>query len=196
MAFNQILNTAKGVLGQAARAGQGAANQGIALGKRFANRNPEPKAGMDDVTLARKVETELFRDSKTLKGKIDINAVDGTVWLRGEVKNPAQSKAVEAKVRSIPEVQDVENLLHLPKTPAPTRKKGTPASKREKKAQPRRFDKTPTDDHADEIAPTAEPAPAEVAREGSGRKPAPLGASDGPSTSPTGGTTPSTGSGS
>ena len=191
MALNQILNTAKGVLGQATRAGQDAANTGIALGKRFANRNPSPKAGMDDVTLARKVETELFRDFKALKGKIDVNAVDGTVWLRGEVKNPAQNKAVEAKVRDIPEVQDVENLLHQPKTPAPTRKKGAPASKREKKAEPRRFTKV-SDDRAADIAPAAEPAPAEVASEGTGRKPAPLGATDGPSTSPTGGTTPST----
>ena len=195
MALNQILNTAKGVLGQATRAGQGAANQGIALGRRFANRNPEPKAGMDDVTLARKVETELFRDSKTLKGKIDINAVDGTVWLRGEVKNPAQSKAVEAKVRSIPEVQEVENLLHQPKTPAPTRKKGT-ATTSKKKAQPRRFDKVASDDQTAQSTTAAEPTPADVASEGSGRKPAPLGSSDGPTATPTGGVSPTTGSGS
>jgi hypothetical protein len=194
MALNQILNTAKGVLGQATRAGQGAANTGIALGKRFANRNPEPKAGMDDVTLARKVETELFRDSKTLKGKIDINAVDGTVWLRGEVKNPAQSKAVEAKVRSIPEVQEVENLLHQPKTPAPTRKKATTTAK--KKTQPRRFTKVASDDQTAKATTSAEPAPTETASEGSGRKPAPLGSSDGPTTSPTGGVAPTTGSGS
>jgi hypothetical protein len=187
MALNQILDTARGVLGQAVRTGQGAANYGIGLGKRLANRNPSPKAGMDDVTLTRKVETELFRDSKTLKGKIDVNAVDGVVWLRGEVKNPAQSKAVEAKVRSIPEVQDVENLLHLPKTPAPTRQKAKPTSKREKKTQPRRFNKVASDDQTAKAS--GEPTPADTAAEGGGRKPAPLGSSDGPSTSPTGGTT-------
>ena len=190
MALNQILSTAKGVFGQATRAGQGAANQGIALGKRIANRNPSPKAAMDDVTLARKVENEIFRESKTLKGKIDVNAVDGTVWLRGEVKNPAQSKAVEAKVREIPEVQDVENLLHQPETPAPTRqKKAKPTSKREKATQPRRFTKVSSDDQTSKST-SAEPTPVEAAAEGSGRKPAPLGSSDGPSTSRTGGTTP------
>lgn len=190
MALNQILNTAKGALGQATRAGQGAASAGIAFGKRFANRNPSPKPGMDDVTLARKVENEIFRDSKTLKGKIDVNAVDGTVWLRGEVKNPAQSKAVEAKVREIPEVQEVENLLHQPKTPAPPRqKKAKPTSKREKTTQPR-FTKVSSDDQTAKTT-SAEPTPAETAAEGSGRKPAPLGSNDGPSTSPTGGTTPS-----
>ena len=191
MALNQILNTARGALGQATRAGQGAATAGIAFGKRFANRNPSPKAGMDDVTLARKVESEIFRDSKTLKGKVDVNAVDGTVWLRGEVKNPAQSEAVEAKVRSIPEVQDVENLLHQPKTPASTgQKKAKPTSKREKTTQPRRFTKVSSDDQTSK-ATNAEPTPADTAAQGGGRKPAPLGSSDGPSTSPTGGTTPS-----
>ena len=125
MALNSLLNrtfdTVRGGLGQATRAGRGAANQGLALGKRFTNRNPEPKKGMDDVTLTRKVETEIFRPQGAPKGKIDVNAVDGVVWLRGEVKNQAQSKAIEAKVRAIPEVRGVENLLHLPKTPAPGR---------------------------------------------------------------------------
>ena len=189
MALNQILNTAKGVLGQATRTGQGVANQGIALGKRFANRNPSPKAGMDDVTLARKVETELFRDAKSLKGKVNIDAVDGVVTLRGTVKNPAENKAIEAKVRSIPEVRDVENLLHQPKTSAPTRQK--PKRATPKKAEPRRFEKT-SDDQTTQSPTTAEPAPTQVAGEGSGRQPAPLGSTDGPSTSPTGGITPGT----
>src|SRR5436190_2474534 len=76
---------------------------------------------MDDVTLARKVETEVFRDRRTPKGSVDVNVVDGVVWLRGEVKRPEQIRAVERKARSIPEVRGVENLLHLPKTAAPTR---------------------------------------------------------------------------
>jgi hypothetical protein len=38
----------------------------------------------------------------------------------------------------------------------------------------------------------AEPTPAQAAEEGSGRKPAPFGSSDGPTTSPTGGVAPST----
>jgi hypothetical protein len=172
-------------------AGGGAASQAQALKAKATHLREEPKE-LDDVTLARKVESELFRDSKSLKGKIDVNAVDGTVWLRGSVKNPAEQKAVEAKVRSIPEVSDVENLLHLPKTPAPTRQKAKPAAKREKKAQPRRFTKVASDDQTTRSA-SGEPTPAETAREGSGRKPAPLGAGERAATSPTGGTTPTTG---
>jgi hypothetical protein len=76
---------------------------------------------MDDVTLARKVETEIFRPRGAPKGSVDINVVEGVVYLRGEVKRPAQIKSLEARVREIPEVRGVENLLHLPKTPSPTR---------------------------------------------------------------------------
>src|SRR4051812_14607311 len=51
-------------------------------------RPTRPKRGMDDVTLTRKVETEIFRVRGVAKGKIDVNAADGVVWLRGEAKTP------------------------------------------------------------------------------------------------------------
>ena len=82
------------------------------------NRATGPKAGMSDETITRKVETEIFRDANVPKGKISVNTVDGVVELRGEVKRPAMVKSLEAQVRAIPEVRGVENLLHLPKTPA------------------------------------------------------------------------------
>jgi osmotically-inducible protein OsmY len=74
----------------------------------------------NDATLARKVETELFRDPEVPKGKININVEDGTVVLRGEARTPHQINALEAAARSIDGVQDVRNLLHLPKTPPAT----------------------------------------------------------------------------
>src|SRR4051794_9255148 len=43
---------------------------------------------LDDVALARKVETVIFRDPEIPKGKIDVNAAAGKVWLRGEAKTP------------------------------------------------------------------------------------------------------------
>jgi hypothetical protein len=76
---------------------------------------------LDDVGLARKVETVIFRDRSVPKGKIDVNAADGVVWLRGEAKTPDMIKLLERQTAAIPEVKRVENLLHLPKTPAPTR---------------------------------------------------------------------------
>jgi osmotically-inducible protein OsmY len=84
---------------------------------------------MDDTTLSRKVETEIFRIRGVAKGKIDVNAAGGVVWLRGEAKTPAQIRQLEAKTAAIPEVRRVEILLHLPKTPAPSRT-DTPARQR------------------------------------------------------------------
>jgi osmotically-inducible protein OsmY len=108
------------LIGQATRAGRGVAS--FALGKVNAvvNRTRGPKPDMTDATLKAKVETELFRDPDVPKGDIDIVVVDHVVELRGQVKRPEIKKDLEVKAGAIPEVRSVKNLLHLPKTPAPT----------------------------------------------------------------------------
>jgi osmotically-inducible protein OsmY len=73
----------------------------------------------NDATLARKVETEIFRDPEVPKGQIDVNAEDGVVILRGEVERPELIKDLEEKTRSVQGVKDVENLLHTPGADAP-----------------------------------------------------------------------------
>lgn len=150
------------------------------LGKADAIRHGQrgPKADTDDVTLARKVETELFRPPGSPKGKVDVNVADGVVELRGEVKNPAQKKSVEERVRKIPEVRDVNNLLHLPKTPAPTRADAPGRARRtspESKETPRRSGGRTTVERA---VPGAEPSPTELREAGQGRQAAPLGGED------------------
>ena len=81
-----------------------------------------PKTGLlNDPALARKVETELFRDPDVPKGRINVQAHDGVVELRGEVERPELIEELVERARGVPEVRDVENLLHLPGTPAPTR---------------------------------------------------------------------------
>src|SRR5947209_5713620 len=102
--------------------------------QRRSSRQPKP---LDDVAITRKVETHIFRDSKVPKGKIAVNTVEGVVWLRGEAKNPAMVKKLEREAASIPEVKRVENLLHLPKTPAPSRT-DTPPSQRRTRSSSRR----------------------------------------------------------
>jgi len=89
------------------------------------NRSRGTKAGMDDNTLKNKVETELFRDVDAPKGRINVRVVDGIVELRGEVKRPEIKKDLETKTRKIPEVREVSNLLHLPKSPPPKPKAST-----------------------------------------------------------------------
>ena len=176
--LNRTLETLRGGVGQATRAGRGAANQGVALGKRVTNRSPDPKSGMDDVTLARKVETEIFRPAGAPKGKVDVNAVDGVVWLRGEVKNQGQIQSIEKAARAIPEVEDVQNLLHLPKTPAPSRTRGgAKKTTTKRKTQTKRFERpAPTSEKPKSTK--SEPLPTQAAETGTGRKAAPLGAQD------------------
>jgi osmotically-inducible protein OsmY len=74
---------------------------------------------LDDYTLAQKVESELFRDPSFDKGKINVNAENGVVVLRGEVQRPEEINSIEAQVRRIEGVHNVDNKLHLPNTPPP-----------------------------------------------------------------------------
>jgi BON domain len=145
-------------------------------------RSAAPK-DLDDVTIARKVETELFRDPTVPKGHIDVNVVGGVVWLRGEVKTPAEIKRLAEQAQAIPEVKRVENLLHLPKTPAPTRS-DTPARQRKpagRRTKPRSAEVhlTPERVTAEVPTPGAEPSPTELASKRQGRRPAPLGSTNG-----------------
>jgi BON domain len=93
-------------------------------------RRQAPPKRLDDVTITRKVETVLFREGSVDKGKISVNTANGVVSLRGEAKTPEQIKQLEAKAREIPEVKEVENLLHLPKTPARASKRQPAAARK------------------------------------------------------------------
>jgi osmotically-inducible protein OsmY len=96
-----------------------AAAQAEALKQKATHLQEEPKQPPDDVTLARKVETEIFRDPDVPKGQINVNAENGTVYLRGEVEQQLISD-LEERARKVQGVQGVENLLHTPGTEAPT----------------------------------------------------------------------------
>jgi len=74
------------------------------------DRDPFP----DDVTLASRVQTELFRDPAVPKGSLNINVERGIVVLRGEVPDEAMRGSLVAAVEQIPGVWAVRNLLHLP----------------------------------------------------------------------------------
>jgi hypothetical protein len=78
----------------------------------------ERRKDFDDVTLAHKVETEIFREADVPKGQIVVNAQEGVVQLRGEVPDLQMLEALVAKAADVQGVRDVENLLHLPGVPA------------------------------------------------------------------------------
>jgi osmotically-inducible protein OsmY len=106
------------------RAGQqvgGAGTQARGLKEKATHLEEQEKPQPDDVTLARKVEAEIFRDSDVPKGEINVNAEDGVVYLRGEVTEPDMIEDLEAKARNVQGVLGVENLLHAPGQEAPAK---------------------------------------------------------------------------
>ena len=66
----------------------------------------------DDVTLARKVESELFRPADAPKGRVSVNVNDGVVELRGELPDQKQIDELGDNAKKIDGVKDVRNLLH------------------------------------------------------------------------------------
>jgi osmotically-inducible protein OsmY len=100
------------------RVTRAAASQARGLTKKAAHLREQRKAQPDDVTLARKVESELFRDPDVPKGKIDVNAENGKVVLRGEADSAEMIEQLVGKAHQVQGVQDVENLLHTPGQPA------------------------------------------------------------------------------
>ena len=60
----------------------------------------------DDITLAHKVETEIFRPADAPKGTVNVNAVDGVVFLRGVAPSPEQIAELETKIEELRYVQN------------------------------------------------------------------------------------------
>ena len=73
----------------------------------------------DDVTLARKVETEIFRAPDAPKSDVSVDVQAGVAHLRGEVADQAWITRLEDEAKKVDGIKGVENLLHPPGTPAP-----------------------------------------------------------------------------
>src|SRR5205814_9864782 len=93
------------------RQAQDAAAQAQGLKQKATHFSEQEKPQPDDVTLARKVESEIFRDADVPKGKINVNAENGKIVLRGEVDSDEMIDDLVSKARKVQGVQDVENLL-------------------------------------------------------------------------------------
>jgi hypothetical protein len=93
--------------------------RGHAEGIRHAGTGGSPPE--NDATLTAKVESEVLSRWKYPKGRINVNAVDGVVELRGTCDSQDQVDDLERDVRKVVGVADVHNFLHMPGTPAPNR---------------------------------------------------------------------------
>jgi osmotically-inducible protein OsmY len=96
---------------KAEQAGKAASSQATAVKAKAVHRKEAEEPQPDDVTLARKVETEIFRDAEVPKGKINVNAENGKVVLRGVVEEPSLIEDLEKRTKKIQGVREVENLL-------------------------------------------------------------------------------------
>jgi osmotically-inducible protein OsmY len=106
---------------KAERAGKAVAAEAEGVKQKATHLKEEEKPQPDDVTLARKVETEIFRDADVPKGQINVNAENGKIVLRGEVEKPAMIKDLEKRAKKVQGVAEVENLLHTPGGSTPTK---------------------------------------------------------------------------
>ncbi len=70
-----------------------------------------PERSYDDVTLARKVESEIFRPADAPKDKVSVSVADGVVELRGELDDQKQVEELGKSAKSVEGVKDVRNLL-------------------------------------------------------------------------------------
>ena len=80
-----------------------------------------PAERLNDPALARKVETEIFRAADAPKGDVSVNVENGVVHLRGEVDDPDLIRRLGEEAAKVDGVRGVENLLHTPGTPAPSK---------------------------------------------------------------------------
>jgi hypothetical protein len=82
------------------------------------HRHEQPKS-YDDATLVSKVSSEVFRDPWVPKGRLNIDACEGVVTLRGMVDDQRSIDRIVELTSRVQGVRGVESLLHLPETPAP-----------------------------------------------------------------------------
>lgn len=96
-----------------------AESHAIGVARRTINARRRAEEQLDDVTLAQKVESQLFRRAHVPKGQVSVNAEEGVVFLRGVLERQDDIERMGEEARHIEGVRAVENLIHPPGTPAP-----------------------------------------------------------------------------
>jgi hypothetical protein len=96
--------------------------RGVTRGRLHRLTHPRGHPPADDRALAQKVRSEVLGAQRFSDAAINVDAVDGTVTLRGQLLHPDDINELEKQVGKLPGVRAVENLVHAPGT--------TPANKR------------------------------------------------------------------
>jgi osmotically-inducible protein OsmY len=74
-------------------------------------RNGQTEA-LDDVSLARKVESVAFREAGVSKAHVSVNAENGVVYLRGRLESDREIEDLVRAAGTVEGVARVENMLH------------------------------------------------------------------------------------
>jgi osmotically-inducible protein OsmY len=80
---------------------------------------PHRHEEMDDITLADRVRSEIFRAEDAPKGGVSVDVQAGVAYLRGEVGDRAWIDRLGTETRKVQGITGVKNLLHTPGTPTP-----------------------------------------------------------------------------
>ena len=107
-----IARRARATTGRQARRARGQAKGVI---HRLRQTRPQMRE-YDDVTLARKVESEIFRGADAPKGSVNVSVENGVVVLRGRVEHEEDVERLERQARRVVGVYDVDNLLQASHT--------------------------------------------------------------------------------
>jgi hypothetical protein len=81
-----------------------------------------------DLVVLDRIESTVFRDPDLPKGQLNIDVVHGRAVIRGAVTSPYWIREVERRVREVPGVERVENLMHMMGTEAPNKADAIEAS--------------------------------------------------------------------
>jgi osmotically-inducible protein OsmY len=73
----------------------------------------------DDGTLAQKVESVAFRRARVPKAEVSVNAENGVIYLRGQLRGEEQIERLIKASRAVPGVKEVKSLLHTPAATSP-----------------------------------------------------------------------------
>ena len=91
--------------------------EGVAEGvaHRAAHADPsgnDQREALDDVSLARKVESVAFREAGVSKAHVSVNAENGVVYLRGRLESEREIEDLVRAAAAVEGVARVENMLH------------------------------------------------------------------------------------
>jgi osmotically-inducible protein OsmY len=90
----------------AAGVAKGAAAEATPAGR------PDAAERLNDPALARKVESEIFRDRDAPKGEVAVNVENGVVHLRGQLDDEQAIERLVEAARQVDGVQNVQSHLH------------------------------------------------------------------------------------